>query len=100
MEEFEKACNLADDCKPNPKNKEWLMRWRGKEDSGCIFGGETKAQGEFNFKYDTKAKDSKANAMTVTFGMVHRGRHIILQGSKVANLEMGQEDDNWSLARE
>ena len=100
VDEFEKACNLEDESKPSPKSKEWLMRWRGKEDDGHIYGGETKAQGEFNFKYDTKAKESEVNAMTIAFGMVHKGRHLIFHGSKVANLEFESEDESWSLESE
>ena len=51
LDEFEKACELADDSKPGPKAKEWLMRWRGK-DGDKVTGGENRAQGLFLFKYD------------------------------------------------
>ena len=32
---------------------------------------------QFNFKYDSKAKETDFNAMTFAFGMVHEDKHFI-----------------------
>ncbi|KAG4223155.1 hypothetical protein PC116_g28374 [Phytophthora cactorum] len=79
---FEAACELAEDIRPGPKSKEWLMRWRGEEE-GIRLGGETRAQGQFLFEEENDTDESnKGHEMRIKFAMVHKGKHLILEGTQ------------------
>ncbi|PVH76755.1 hypothetical protein DL98DRAFT_640025 [Cadophora sp. DSE1049] len=71
--EFEKACEFADDSKPGPKARLWLMRWRGKDVDEAI-GGKTWAQGLFICKYDGKSSIDVFKY------------HLLFKGTKKSNL--------------
>ncbi|OTB07270.1 hypothetical protein M426DRAFT_318291 [Hypoxylon sp. CI-4A] len=81
LSDFEAACELAEGVKPGPKSKEWLMRWRGEED-GVRLGGETRAQGQVLFDEEKQADDSDTPKITIRLAMVHKGKHIILEGTR------------------
>lgn len=85
LPEFEAACDLAESAAPGPKNKEWLMRWRGEE-GGRKVGGETRAQALFvfgrnNSRASPTAESSEQPGIQVLFGMVHNGKHLLFQGT-------------------
>ncbi|KAI0115435.1 hypothetical protein F4814DRAFT_419510 [Daldinia grandis] len=82
LSDFETACELAEDVRPGPKSKEWLMRWRGEED-GFRFGGETRAQGQFLFEGENKpVEKNKCPKIRIKFAIVYKGKHLILEGTQ------------------
>ncbi|KAI1661819.1 hypothetical protein F4813DRAFT_385490 [Daldinia decipiens] len=85
LSNFEAACELAEDVRPGPKSKEWLMRWRGEED-GFRLGGETRAQGQFLFEEENGPK------IRIKFAMVHKGKHLILEGTQQDTSPESDED--------
>ena len=59
------------------------FQWRGKEGAnGPSVGGETRAQGQFNFKQNQKS--SSIDGMTFAFGMIYNNKHLIFHGSKIS----------------
>jgi hypothetical protein len=86
LDDFEDACNLAKGCKPGPKSKEWIMRWRGK-DSDTLVGGETRAQGQFVFKDDPTTSSPAFRGVKAVFAMIHKGKHLLFECHKTANLQ-------------
>ncbi|KAH7355170.1 hypothetical protein BKA65DRAFT_475628 [Rhexocercosporidium sp. MPI-PUGE-AT-0058] len=88
LPDFEKACQLPDGVQPGPKFKEWLMRWRGKEGEKIV-GGESRAQGQFNFKHDAESSTGEYEGVKITFAMLYQGRHLLFEGVKKGNLEQG-----------
>jgi hypothetical protein len=93
LPDFEDACTLAPGAFPSPKSKEWLMRWRGKDeqcDETTIVGGETRAQGQFTFGLDK-------SGMQITFVIIHNYKHLIFHGSKVAELNVQSTVEQQNL---
>ncbi|KAI2465543.1 hypothetical protein F4781DRAFT_21304 [Annulohypoxylon bovei var. microspora] len=92
LADFEAACELAEDVKPGPKSKEWLMRWRGEED-GVSLGGETRAQGQVLFEEERLPPDSEGTPkMIIKFAMVHNSKHVILEGTQQNTSPESDED--------
>ncbi|KAI8962829.1 hypothetical protein F5Y11DRAFT_178771 [Daldinia sp. FL1419] len=92
LPDFEAACELAEGVRPGPKSKEWLMRWRGEED-GYKLGGETRAQGQFLFEEGIGLGDgSRGPEIRIKFAMVHKGKHIILDGLRQETSPESDED--------
>ena len=86
LPEFEEACDLAGNAAPGPKNKEWLMRWRGEE-GGRKVGGETRAQALFLFsRSNSRASPTESSDpdIQITFAMVHNGKHLLFQGTQTS----------------
>lgn len=86
LPDFEAACDLKDNAAPGPKNKEWLMRWRGEE-GGRKVGGETRAQALFVFgRNNSHSSPAESNdlGIQIIFGMVHNGKHLLFQGTQTS----------------
>ncbi|RYP91706.1 hypothetical protein DL770_002147 [Monosporascus sp. CRB-9-2] len=89
LADFESACELADGVAPGPKNKEWLMRWRGEERGGegiRKVGGETRAQGMFVFKHNARSSPTGSSeaGVHIMFAMVHNGKHLLFEGTQTS----------------
>ncbi|KAI0901667.1 hypothetical protein F4806DRAFT_8621 [Annulohypoxylon nitens] len=92
LADFEAACELAEDVKPGPKSKEWLMRWRGEQD-GMNLGGETRAQGQVLFDEEKLSPDSVVTPkINIKLAMVHNGQHVILEGTQLSTSPESDED--------
>ncbi|KAI2785098.1 hypothetical protein F4815DRAFT_440331 [Daldinia loculata] len=92
LSDFEAACELAEDVRPGPKSKEWLMRWRGEED-GFRLGGETRAQGQFLFEEENDpGENNRGPKIRIKFAMVHKGKHLILEGTQHDTSPESDED--------
>lgn len=88
LEDFEAACDL-DDHPPGPKTNEWLMRWRGKKGTD-VYGGEARAQGQFNFFSDPASSFQSTfghfPGFKVVFTMYYDGKQFDLEGIKTAHV--------------
>jgi hypothetical protein len=60
------------------------MRWRGKEGEALV-GGETWAQGHSIFK-DDPSSSADFRGTKIVFAMIHRGKHLLFEGTKTANV--------------
>lgn len=98
LEEFEAACDLPEGVKPGPASKEWLMRWRGY-DGELLTGGETGAQGQFNFIDDAASSKTDFRGCRISFAMVHKGRHVLVEGIKKRNANP-MSLQGWALEKE
>jgi hypothetical protein len=72
----------------------------GKEDDGCTMAGKPEPGGSSTSSRIRNHRNLMSMPKTIAFGIVHKGRHLILHGSKIANLERGSKDENWTLGRE
>ncbi|KAI1086218.1 hypothetical protein F5B19DRAFT_480082 [Rostrohypoxylon terebratum] len=92
LQDFEAACELGEGVKPGPKSKEWLMRWRG-EQGDLKLGGETRAQGQVLFDEEKLAPGSVgAPKINIKLAMVHKGQHVILEGTQSSTSPESDED--------
>ncbi|KAI1457812.1 hypothetical protein F4805DRAFT_427427 [Annulohypoxylon moriforme] len=92
LADFEAACELAEDVRPGPGSKEWLMRWRG-ESNGVKRGGETRAQGQVLFDEEKPPPDSSDSPkINVRLAMVYDGTHVILEGTQLHTSRESDED--------
>ncbi|KAI1213553.1 uncharacterized protein F4807DRAFT_411597 [Annulohypoxylon truncatum] len=92
LADFEAACELAEDVRPGPKCKEWLMRWRG-EGGGTKLGGETRAQGQVLFDEEKQDPDNVGTPkINIKLAMVYNGKHVILEGTQLYTSPESDQD--------